>query len=220
MNSTNPILYPNVSRIPAQNDVADGQTNYAVGHGTMIAGIIARLAPGAQILPVRVPLGDEVDVVRSKLSAVHLRPLRRRCRIGDTEAGITSDLADPICQHTDRPVDQMPYWSDRSGDPIVYQAEFSAADDELKVVSASEVQPTLRSNGSNCGRRCLLSSVAVNPPGKGSTSRSLPIPICNQLTRPVSSTSIFTPVCSMMPRIVLPPGPIKSRILSVGIMRV
>ena len=39
-------------------------------------------------------------------------------------------------------------------------------------------------------------------------------------TRPVSSTSILTPVASMMPRIVLPPGPIRSRILSVGICRV
>ncbi len=36
-------------------------------------------------------------------------------------------------------------------------------------------------------------------------------------TRPSSSTSIFTPVFSMMPRIVLPPGPMTSRIFSTGI---
>ena len=40
------------------------------------------------------------------------------------------------------------------------------------------------------------------------------------LTLPVSSTSIFTPVCSMMLRIILPPGPITSRILSTGICKV
>ena len=40
------------------------------------------------------------------------------------------------------------------------------------------------------------------------------------LTLPESSTSIFTPVCSMMLRIILPPGPITSRILSTGICRV
>ncbi len=36
------------------------------------------------------------------------------------------------------------------------------------------------------------------------------------LTRPESSTSILTPVASMMPRMTLPPGPMRSRILSVG----
>src|SRR5271169_4976214 len=40
------------------------------------------------------------------------------------------------------------------------------------------------------------------------------------LTRPVSSTSILAPVCSMMPRMVAPPLPIRSRILSVGIITV
>jgi subtilisin family serine protease len=39
-------------------DVPDGTTNAGVGHGTMIAGILARLAPRAQILPVRVLNGD------------------------------------------------------------------------------------------------------------------------------------------------------------------
>ncbi|HZT44348.1 MAG TPA: S8 family serine peptidase [Chthonomonadaceae bacterium] len=49
-NVLNPFLPP--------DDVADGVTNEAVGHGTMIAGIIARGAPKAQILPVRVLNGD------------------------------------------------------------------------------------------------------------------------------------------------------------------
>src|SRR5204862_170707 len=39
-------------------------------------------------------------------------------------------------------------------------------------------------------------------------------------TRPSSSTSIFTPVRSMMLRIILPPGPMTSRILSTGIRMV
>ena len=38
------------------------------------------------------------------------------------------------------------------------------------------------------------------------------------LTRPSSSTSIFTPVRSTMLRIVLPPGPMMSRILSTGMV--
>ncbi|HLV81724.1 MAG TPA: S8 family serine peptidase [Chthonomonadaceae bacterium] len=42
------------------DDIADGVTNEAVGHGTMIAGIIARTAPKAQIMPVRVLNGDGI----------------------------------------------------------------------------------------------------------------------------------------------------------------
>lgn len=37
---------------------ADGAHNRGVGHGTMVAGVIARLAPDAQILPIRVLDGD------------------------------------------------------------------------------------------------------------------------------------------------------------------
>jgi len=39
-------------------EAADGMLNLAVGHGTMVAGIIAEVAPGAQILPIRVLNGD------------------------------------------------------------------------------------------------------------------------------------------------------------------
>jgi len=56
-------------------DLPDGQANAAVGHGTMIAGIIARLAPEAKIMPVRVLNGDGVgtmiDVVKGIYYAVN-----------------------------------------------------------------------------------------------------------------------------------------------------
>jgi len=44
-------------------DVPDGLTNLAVGHGTMVAGIIAIIDPSAQILPIRVLNGDGVGSV-------------------------------------------------------------------------------------------------------------------------------------------------------------
>ena len=47
-----------VSPGTAPQDVKDGTTNVAAGHGTMIAGLIARLAPKASIMPVRVLNGD------------------------------------------------------------------------------------------------------------------------------------------------------------------
>jgi len=40
----------------------------------------------------------------------------------------------------------------------------------------------------------------------------------NTVTRPSSSTSIFVPVCSWMPRMILPPGPMISRIFSGRIL--
>ena len=46
-------------------DIPDGKNNNDTGHGTMIAGIIARLAPGAKIMPVRVLNGDGVGTVLS-----------------------------------------------------------------------------------------------------------------------------------------------------------
>ena len=44
--------------VPA--DAADGKLNNVVGHGTMVAGVLARIAPDAKILPVRVLDGDGV----------------------------------------------------------------------------------------------------------------------------------------------------------------
>ena len=41
-------------------DIADGASNASVGHGTMVAGIIAAIAPGAKIMPIRVLNGDGV----------------------------------------------------------------------------------------------------------------------------------------------------------------
>lgn len=39
-------------------EIADGSTNQALGHGTMVAGVIAQVAPEAKILPVRVLNAD------------------------------------------------------------------------------------------------------------------------------------------------------------------
>lgn len=52
-------------------DLPDGQTNAAVGHGTMIAGIIARLAPEAKIMPVRVLNGDGVGKMMDVVKGIH-----------------------------------------------------------------------------------------------------------------------------------------------------
>jgi thermitase len=44
-------------------DVPDGTNNHGVGHGTFISGILAQVAPGAAIMPVRVLNGDGVGTL-------------------------------------------------------------------------------------------------------------------------------------------------------------
>jgi subtilisin family serine protease len=51
-------------------DVADGANNSAFGHGTMIAGILVRLAPQVQILPVRVIDGDGVGTILGLIKGI------------------------------------------------------------------------------------------------------------------------------------------------------
>lgn len=55
-------------------DIADGTGNHALGHGTMVAGVILQVAPQAQILPVRVlnadGTGSVFNVVRGLRWAV------------------------------------------------------------------------------------------------------------------------------------------------------
>ena len=52
-------------------DVADGALNYEVGHGTMVAGIIARVAPRAGILPIRVLNGDGTGTLLNLVKGIH-----------------------------------------------------------------------------------------------------------------------------------------------------
>jgi subtilisin family serine protease len=53
------------------DDINDGQQNLAVGHGTMVAGIIAMLDPSAQILPVRVLNGDGVGSIFNVVQGIY-----------------------------------------------------------------------------------------------------------------------------------------------------
>lgn len=51
-------------------DAADGQVNSVVGHGTMVSGVIARIAPEAKILPVRVLNADGVGTTLGVLQGM------------------------------------------------------------------------------------------------------------------------------------------------------
>jgi subtilisin family serine protease len=66
--------YNAITPMAPPSDLADGTQNQALGHGTMVAGVIAQLAPDAKILPVRVLTADGTgtifDVVRGLRWAV------------------------------------------------------------------------------------------------------------------------------------------------------
>ncbi|MCX6359285.1 MAG: S8 family serine peptidase [Armatimonadetes bacterium] len=51
-------------------DVADGLVNSAYGHGTMVAGILARIATKASIMPVRVLNGDGLGTMANVIAGV------------------------------------------------------------------------------------------------------------------------------------------------------
>ena len=53
------------------DDIQDGVTNAEWGHGTMVAGIIVRLAPDAKILPVRVLNADGSGTVIDVVQGIH-----------------------------------------------------------------------------------------------------------------------------------------------------
>jgi subtilisin family serine protease len=63
--------YNALSPRDAPDDVPDGATNAAVGHGTMIAGLVARIAPGAKIVPIRVLNADGIGTIFSVVAGLH-----------------------------------------------------------------------------------------------------------------------------------------------------
>ena len=52
------------------DEASDGVYNYEIGHGPMVAGIIARIAPKAVIMPIRVLNGDGIGSVENLISGV------------------------------------------------------------------------------------------------------------------------------------------------------
>ncbi len=80
-------------------DIADGQTNSAVGHGTMVAGIVAMVDPSAQILPIRVLNGDGVGSLFDVIHGIH-RAVRHGAQVINLSLSVdqsTHALRDAVC---------------------------------------------------------------------------------------------------------------------------
>ena len=63
--------YNAISPRQEPNDVPDGKTNAAAGHGTMVAGIVVRVSPHARIMPVRVLDADGAGSMLHVLQGIH-----------------------------------------------------------------------------------------------------------------------------------------------------
>lgn len=83
-------LLPGYNAFTGTNDdseLADGVHNRGVGHGTMVAGVIARLAPDAKILPIRVLNGDGVGSLLTITKGIQFA-LAQGARIINLSCGI------------------------------------------------------------------------------------------------------------------------------------
>jgi len=140
-------------------DLADGTVNNAVGHGTMIAGLIARLAPDAKIMPIRVLNGDGVGTMLDVAKGVHYA-VRNGARVLNMSFGSSTRS-----KALDNAMDE----AQRAGVVMVASAGNDGADQRQQptskkgcLVVASVEEDNKKSDFSNFG-----SFVRVVAPGNG-----------------------------------------------------
>jgi subtilisin family serine protease len=149
------VLQPN---LPA-NDIRDGRFNGAVGHGTMIAGIIARLAPGAKILPVRVLNGDGIGTVLDVAKGIDYA-INRGARVLNMSFG-TSQRSQALDEALGEASDAGAVIVASAGNDGSSNLHFPAASDNVLAVSSVEAN-NRKSTYANYG-----DFITVVAPGSG-----------------------------------------------------
>lgn len=166
VNPLHPVLYGRCTQgynalnvdLPAL-DLPDGLFNTVTGHGTMISGLIARIAPDAEIVPVRVMNGDGVGTGLAAIKGV-VFAVGEGAQVLNLSFGTRSRL---------RSLEETVQWAVASGAVVVA----SAGNDGLAVrfypaaqsgvVAVASVEPNnVKSNFSNYG-----TWIAVCAPGSG-----------------------------------------------------
>jgi subtilisin family serine protease len=141
------------------DDVADGLLNAAVGHGTMIAGIIVQVAPAAQILPVRVLDGDGNGTVLNVISGLDYA-VNHGARIINMSFGATESspaLADALARTHDTGVLLIASAGNDGANQVNYPAAYRG------VVAVTAIEETKHKSAyANFGPQ-----IAVVAPGTG-----------------------------------------------------
>lgn len=182
----------NSSSLPV--DAADGLTHRAAGHGTMIAGILAKIAPGAQILPVRVLDGDGNGTVLNVLKGLDYAISHGAKVISMSFGAVSSNqaLSDAFRDATDSGAVLVAAAGNEGRDWVDFPAAYS---DMIAVTSIEEND--IRSAYANYGPQiCLLA------PGTGIRSTYL-----NKGYATWSGTSFAVPFVAAEAALILSKNP-------------
>jgi len=139
------------------DDIPDGLTNDTVGHGTMIAGLVALLAPDANIMPIRVLDGDGSGTTLSVVAGIHYA-VQHGAQVINMSFGGTNPsqaLTDALNEAQQAGVVLVA----AAGNDGVNAAQYPAAMSNVIAVASVE-KDDIKSNYSNFG-----SYVAVVAPG-------------------------------------------------------
>jgi len=143
----------------APDDLPDGDTNAAVGHGTMIAGLVARLAPDAKILPVRVLNGDGIGTIFSVVAGIHYA-VKHGARVINMSFGATQP-SDALEQAVEEAIDAGVVIVAAAGNSNTNAPYYPASLGNILTVASVESN-NVKSIYSNYGE-----DVAVVAPGTG-----------------------------------------------------
>lgn len=144
-------LLPGYNALTGSSDggeVADGTHNRGMGHGTMVAGVIARLAPDAKILPIRVLNADGVGSLLSITKGIEYA-LANGARVINLSCGIgrRSEALDDVFS---RLAEKGAILVASAGNENVSTGPYPAAAEHVLAVAAVESDRT-KSKYSNYG---------------------------------------------------------------------
>ncbi len=118
------------------DDDGDGQTDEGAGHGTMVAGIVATIAPDARIIPIRVLDDEGRGTIFNVLKGLY-RAADMGARVINLSLG-SDDSSDAL----EDAIGEL-FWEGAvivaaSGNDSVYQAQYPARESETIAVTATD----------------------------------------------------------------------------------
>jgi len=117
-----------VSQSLTPKDIADTPASLAVGHGTMVSGVVALIAPKAKILPVRVLNADGTGSTMSIIQGIEYA-IQQGAQVINMSFGtnLSSDIMDEVLEEAaDKGVILVAAAGNEASDKLLYPASHSA----------------------------------------------------------------------------------------------